>query len=93
MTLEYISSMNKVDKLHQKARDIMDYLNEKYNITNEFSLDEYLDEFRGMLIEAEIDEIIECLKEFDKVSDDLMSNAIAECVQMDIDRGVEPSLD
>ena len=25
--------------------------------------------------------------------DDLMSNAIAECVQMDIDRGVEPSLD
>ena len=26
-------------------------------------------------------------------SDDLMSNAIAECVQMDIDRGVEPSLD
>jgi hypothetical protein len=26
-------------------------------------------------------------------SDDLMSNAIAECAQMDIDRGVEPSLD
>jgi len=26
-------------------------------------------------------------------SDELMSNAIAECVQMDIDRGVEPSLD
>ena len=25
--------------------------------------------------------------------DDSMSNAIAECVQMDIDRGVEPSLD
>ena len=25
--------------------------------------------------------------------DDLMSKAIAECVQMDIDRGVEPSLD
>ena len=25
--------------------------------------------------------------------DDLMSNAIAECVQMDKDRGVEPSLD
>ena len=25
--------------------------------------------------------------------DDLMSNAIAECVQMDIDRGVDPSLD
>ena len=24
---------------------------------------------------------------------DLMSNAIAECIQMDIDRGVEPSLD
>jgi hypothetical protein len=85
--------MNKVDKLHQKARDIMAKLNEKYNVTNELSLDEYLDEFRGMLIEAEIDEIIECLKEFDKVSDDLMSNAIAECVQMDIDRGVEPNLD
>ena len=25
--------------------------------------------------------------------DELLSNAIAECVQMDIDRGVEPSLD
>ena len=25
--------------------------------------------------------------------DDLMSNAIAECVKMDKDRGVEPSLD
>ena len=59
--------MNKVDKLHQVARDIMERLNEKYNITNELSLDEYLDEFRGMLIEAEIDEIIECLKEFDKL--------------------------
>ena len=57
----------KEDKLHQIARDIMEQLNEKYNITNEFSLDEYLDEFRGMLIEAEIDEIIECLKEFDKI--------------------------
>ena len=55
------------DKLHQIARDIMAKLNEKYNITNELSLDEYLDEFRGMLIEAEIDEIIECLKEFDKI--------------------------
>ena len=26
-------------------------------------------------------------------SDELLSNAIAECVQMDIDRGVAPSLD
>ena len=26
-------------------------------------------------------------------SDELLSKAIAECVQMDIDRGVEPSLD
>ena len=59
--------MNKVDKLHQIARDIMERLNEKYNITNELSLDEYLDEFRGMLIEAEIDEIIECLEEFNKL--------------------------
>ena len=55
------------DKLHQIARDIMERLNEKYNITNELSLDEYLDEFRGMLIEAEIDEIIECLNEFNKI--------------------------
>ena len=55
------------DKLHQIARDIMERLNEKYNIANELSLDEYLDEFRGMLIEAEIDEILECLKEFDKI--------------------------
>ena len=55
------------DKLHQIARDIMERLNEKYNITNKLSLDEYLDEFRGMLIEAEIDEILECLKEFDKI--------------------------
>ena len=55
------------DKLHEIARDIMAKLNEKYNITNELSLDEYLDEFRGMLIEAEIDEILECLEEFDKI--------------------------
>ena len=55
------------DKLHQIARDIMERLNEKYNITNEYSLDEYLDEFRGMLIEDEIDEIIECLRQFDKI--------------------------
>jgi len=60
--------MNKKEnELHQIARDIMEQLNEKYNITNELSLDEYLDEFRGMLIETEIDEIIECLKEFDKI--------------------------
>ena len=26
-------------------------------------------------------------------SDDLMSNAIAECVKIDIERGVEPNLD
>ena len=34
---------------------------------NELSLDEYLDEFRGMLIEDEIDEILECLRKFDKL--------------------------
>ena len=27
------------------------------------------------------------------VTNDLMSKAIAECIKMDIDRGVEPSLD
>ena len=59
--------MNKVDKLHQVALDIMERLNEKYNITNELSLDEYLDEFRGMLIEDEIIEILECLNEFNKI--------------------------
>ena len=51
------------DKLHEIARDIMAKLNEKYNITNELSLDE----FRGMLIEDEIDEILECLRKFDKL--------------------------
>ena len=55
------------DKLHEIARDIMEKLNEKYNITNELSLDEYLDEFRGMLIKDEIDEILECLRKFDKL--------------------------
>ena len=40
--------MNKVDKLHQVARDIMERLNEKYNITNELSLDEYLDVFNNI---------------------------------------------
>ena len=59
--------MSKEDKLHQMARDIMDYLNEKYNITNEFSLDEYLEEFKGMLNQFEINEIVDCLKEFDKL--------------------------
>ena len=55
------------DKLHQLARDIMERLNEKYNITNELSLDEYFYEFRGMLIEDEIEIILECLKEFNKL--------------------------
>ena len=59
--------MNKVDKLHQKARDIMAKLNEKYNITNELSLDEYLDEFKGMINEGEFIEILECLNEFNKI--------------------------
>ena len=66
MVQQNIKIMNE-DKLHEIARNIMDYLNEKYNITNEFSLDEYLDEFRGMLIEDEIIEILECLNEFNKI--------------------------
>ena len=66
-SLQEVGSRKGVDKLHEKARDIMERLNEKYNITNELSLDEYLDEFRGMLIEDEIDEILECLRKFDKL--------------------------
>ena len=66
MAQQNIKIMNE-DKLHEIARDIMERLNEKYNITNELSLDEYLDEFRGMLIEDEIDEILECLRKFDKL--------------------------
>ena len=59
--------MSKEDKLHQMARDSMDYLNEKYNITNELSLDEHLDEFKGMINESEFIEILECLNEFNKL--------------------------
>ena len=59
--------MRKEDELHQKALDIMAKLNEKYNITNEFSLDEYLEEFKGMLNQFEINEIVDCLEEFDKI--------------------------
>ena len=59
--------MNREDTLHQLAQDIMERLNEKYNITNELSLDEYFYEFRGMLIEDEIEIILKCLKEFDKI--------------------------
>ena len=59
--------MNKESKLHQQARDIMNQLNEKYNITNELSLDEYLDEFKGMINESEFIEILECLNEFNKL--------------------------
>ena len=66
MVQQNIKIMNE-DKLHEIARDIMERLNKKYNITNELSLDEYLDEFRGMLIEDEIDEILECLRKFDKL--------------------------
>ena len=59
--------MNKVDKLHQLARDIMERLNKKYKIANELSLDEYLDEYKSMLKEHEIIEILECLNEFNKI--------------------------
>ena len=55
------------DKLHQIARDIMERLNEKYNITNEYSLDEYLCEYKDMLNDLECCEIRICLKEFDKI--------------------------
>jgi hypothetical protein len=41
-----------------------------------------------MLIEAEIDEILECLKEFDKLSDDLMALSILDCIQMDKEAGI-----
>jgi len=80
--------MNREDKLHQKALDIMAKLNEKYNITNQLSLDEYLGEFKGMLIEAEINEIVECLKEFEKYYDDLMALSILDCIQMDKEAGI-----
>ena len=66
MDIQNIKIMNE-DKLHEIARNIMDYLNEKYNITNEFSLDEYLEEFKGMLNQFEINEIVDCLEEFDKI--------------------------
>ena len=66
MDIQNIKIINE-DKLHEIARNIMERLNEKYNITNELSLDEYLDEFRGVLIEDEIDEILECLRKFDKL--------------------------
>ena len=66
MVQQNIRIMNE-DKLHQIARDIMERLNEKYNVINYFSLDDYLDEFRGMLIEDEIIEILECLNEFNKI--------------------------
>ena len=67
MAQQNIKIMNKESKLHQQARDIMNYLNEKYNITNELSLDEYLDEFKGMINESEFIEILECLNEFNKL--------------------------
>ena len=67
MVQQNIKIMNKESKLHQQARDIMNYLNEKYNITNEFSLDEYLEEFKGMLNQFEINEIVDCLEEFNKL--------------------------
>ena len=42
----------------------------------------------------EAEEAIDSENEENKVDkDDLMSKAIAECVQMDIDRGVTPSLE
>ena len=42
----------------------------------------------------EAEEAIDSENEYNKVdSDDLMAKAIAECIQMDIDRGVEPNLD
>ena len=76
------------DKLHQKALDIMAKLNEKYKIANELSLDEYLCEYKSMLKEHEISEIKICLKEFDKLSDDLMALAILDCIEMDKEAGI-----
>ena len=80
--------MRKEDKLHQKALDIMAKLNEKYKIANELSLDEYLCEYKSMLKEHEINEIVDCLKEFDKLGDDLMALSILDCIQMDKEAGI-----
>ena len=68
MVQQIIRIMNE-DKLHQKARDIMERLNEKYKIANFISLDEYLYEYKSMLKEHEISEILECIKEFDKIEE------------------------
>ena len=47
----------------------MERLNEKYKIANFLSLDEYLCEYKSMLKEYEISEILECIKEFDKIEE------------------------
>ena len=38
-------------------------------IANFISLDEYLYEYKSMLKEHEISEILECIKEFDKIEE------------------------
>ena len=50
----------------------------------------YYEELDSKDIEAKAEEI---WNNEVKPKEDLLGDAIAECVQMDIDRGVEPSLD
>ena len=50
----------------------------------------YYEELDSKEIEAKAEEI---WKNAEKPKEDLMGDAIAECIQMDIDRGVEPNLD
>jgi len=56
--------------------------------TNYFATTRQCDEHVYYTWENEVNPLF-----LEHASDELMSKAIAECIQMDIDRGVEPNLD
>ena len=64
------NKMNYEDKLHQNALELMDKLDDKYNMYNVLSLDEYLIEYCDILSNDEQLEICNLIDKFNQTQDD-----------------------
>ena len=59
-----LKSMNYEEKLHEEARILMEELDEKYDMDNMISLDEYLYEYFELLTKGEKNTINYLLNQF-----------------------------
>ena len=64
------NKMNYEDKLHENALELMDKLDDKYNMYNVLSLDEYLIEYCDILSNDEQLEVCNLIDKFNQTKDD-----------------------